>query len=86
MGVVSRHLVALGVGGIVEDVGQEKVETTLQADHRLPNVYEFGGIRSDDVYAKKLACLAVEDQFQKSVRRLCDLSRAISLYRATPIS
>src|SRR5882757_8507409 len=62
--VIRRRLVTLGERGIVEDRIDEVIERAAEHHNGLADVQELAGAFADDVDAKQMARLAMEDDLE----------------------
>src|SRR5471030_617008 len=80
--VECRQFIALGQRGIVEHRVHEVIHRALQDHHGLPDVQQFRGLFSNDVYSQNLARFAVENQLQPPRGIAADLpARAVAVVR-----
>ena len=61
-------LYASDKGRIVQDCVDEIVDRATAAHDRLADVYQFGGVTAEDVYAQDLPGVGMHDQLQHAVR------------------
>src|SRR2546425_818038 len=71
--VEGRRPVALGEGGIVEDVVDEEVHLAPVSEDCLADVDQLGGAVADDVHAEQLQRDAIEDELQQAFQVTDDL-------------
>src|SRR6059036_828172 len=71
--VEGRRAVALGEGGIVEDVVDEEVHLAPVREDCLADVDQLGGAVTDDVHAEQLQRDAIEDELQQAFQVTDDL-------------
>src|SRR3989442_5520227 len=72
--VEGRRPVALGEGGIVEDVVDEEVHLAPVSEDCLADVDQLGGAVTDDVHAEQLQRDAVEGELQQAFQITDNLS------------
>src|SRR6266404_1243861 len=64
--VERRNLVTLSQRGIVEDGGEEIVQPGAKSKHRLPDMKQLGGTRTDYVHAEQPSVSTMKEHLEKA--------------------
>src|SRR6267378_1688453 len=72
--VECRNLVTLSQRRIVEDGGEEIVQSGAKSEHSLPDMKQLGGARTDDVHAEQPSVATMKEHLEKAAVIAEDLS------------